>query len=993
MALHLSDWFKDFSGAFKTCFVGREEICGQIAADFDNPAPGPRVIFLLGDGGYGKTQIIQKVLGDARTKAGLHATDRMVDFYHTQTHSSVGLVEAIYQALSPSDQQGFTGFFAKFNEMQHNRLSGVGTSGSKQRDETLESFCTDISAFSRGGRLILTLDTLERLNYLPGSETTNSETAECWQWLCKVLAGWGNVTLLVAGRPRAEILITDLQNKGIPCRCIQVGPFSQEDSLKYFSAALATARETGAQEIWDRIEPLSDPQRIALAQGARGRPILLAMLIDLINMGAWKPDEELQVFDLEERITKRLIETPELGDLTIALGRLARGANAALLACVMGIAESEARSYLEQARYFSFVKVPAQNATDDDLVVYLHDELYATLRHHVYASPADAQQAGETYERVLAYYTQRETGCREALNAHYAPFETQGQAASGDVTQILLQRQSLLAETVYYLWHLDPTRGFRRYYRYGREAVSSADIILYTHLQAEMVALIEEHQESGGADFQEEDLALLRELLGTYPVIRAWANKEYEEVVALVDAKLGVQAVGAIVRDDLRIRKTLALIFLGKNLPYVQTELDEIITRLKKDFVGYAIQNLNKKAVAWYKRAILAFAYRTRAYGEWARGALQQATNDYRQASQIWRELNIKVEMAGTLNDLAFAMSESADWQDSPSLVWDAFNLRRALGPRSPVALSLNTIGIIDMRLGRYDSAIDHSSRALGLFKSLNDRRGMGLALIALAEARRRSVSSDQTGNFEGHYQQLKTAREEAGQALVIFDQSGERIRQVEALIEQGCACRDMVRILLKEGERDQVIIKTLIDQSENALSDAAQRAAPISLYRHVDALIDLAWLRFYAKQSDQLEQAIQTAWLAVPNGYLEPENISGGRLDVQIRKLVGKLHTLEGHRAYEAFLALQDQGEKWRSPLALAVRKYALGLEASSQYSPDYPGVRQARDQVYDRFKKLNTTEIEEIIQTVKQFEQERGQTSVMRAFLEKRTLWSEQF
>ena len=113
----------------------------------------------------------------------------------------------------------------------------------------------------------------------------------------------------------------------------------------------------------------------------------------------------------------------------------------------------------------------------------------------------------------------------------------------------------------------------------------------------------------------------------------------------------------------------------------------------------------------------------------------------------------------------------------------------------------------------------------------------------------------------------LRTARDHAREAVEIFERLGESIRQAEALLEVGCACRDWVGQIKK---RQSLVdpTETLIEESRNALWDAYHIADGVYLRYQLDAMVDLAWLGFYAEQDAIIEEGDKAAEALIPSGY-----------------------------------------------------------------------------------------------------------------------------
>jgi tetratricopeptide (TPR) repeat protein len=632
--------------------------------------------------------------------------------------------------------------------------------------------------------------------------------------------------------------------------------------------------------------------------------------------------------------------------------------------------------------------------------------MYALLRRQVYNDPADAPQAEQAERAILSYYHTQLEGCRHDLDELYAPVEREGRDRLdlARIAEVHTRRQTLLTEIVYYRLRQDAIRGFQRYYRYTREAALSADTALDVQLQAEMLAFLAERDPERRAleiDGLERNLAIW--VVALRPVVRAFASQKYnkvlEEAERLRQQGADILAAGLPTTEAaLSTWEAGALTYLGdaEGLQLAREKLDQAVTAMEQLTARGSSGSISLEARVWRARAVLAFASRVRAYLQWTRGFIQGAAEDYRRAAALWREVNLRVERASSLNDLGFAMAELGHWSDARALVEDALELRRALGPRSPVALSLNTLGLIDLREGAYTSAIQRSESALLLFRALGNQRGIGLALIGLAEAQRRYSGTSLVPVPDEKVRLLREARDHAREAVLIFDKLGERLRHVEALIEEGCACRDWVEVRHSHSSpRDNV--ERLIAEGAEALRSAADMAGDSIRYKRVDALVNLTWLGFFAHRDELVESAAAEAEAAIPRDYRIDKQtglpgIAREQAQVLLWPQLGKLHTLYGHRALDRYTSVDTGTEtrRFHTILQEVVDNYLWSLQYSAQYSEDYRDMRRTREEIYERLKTLDFDQLRIVSDRVRQVEEEYHlDQSQMQRFLRHRALW----
>jgi hypothetical protein len=986
--------------------VGRAALLAQIAELMAQAGDEPLLIWLTGPGGIGKTRLLQKVLEETAPEPQIHVAQTLVDFYHIQTHTPNGLAEALYRALEPPFVM-FQSYADERQKLNHMRVGGDVSGMGQQQQRVLEAFAMGMRTLAADKRTVLALDTTERLVY--GSNqfpALKVEIAESWLWLEKVLVATTKTCVIMAGRPEAVPLLERLRvQSGLRVHEVVVEPLVPEDGVAYFDAVYEVALAMQSLTVAERIRNLDAGLRRRACQVAQGRPILLSAIVDLLLMPTARgvpeilqdPDAQLptSVTAVETYVVARLVETPSIGDTILALGRAPKGVDAPLLALLLGIDEAKASQKLAEVRSLSFVKIrPA------DQRFFLHDEFYAMLKRHVYATPDDIPEAARAYQSIFAYYEQALSHCRRELADLYQPvvYEGRAQVDVQRIGEVQLQRVAILTEEIFYRLRYDPRRAFKRYYRYTREAILTRDTILDLQLQSEMQAFWHEsdpnreQQNIKGLERSE-----VESHLAMRPIARAWANGLYLEVLEraqTVRSQLG-ERLGVNGEAILSCWEAYALIYLGTadHLRAAKENLDMTIERLKPRVALLQKTSGEADAALWRVRALLAFAYRLRGYWQWVRSALQEAAEDYRMAARLWRDISFEVELAVTLNDLGFVQSELGYTQDGRALVGEAQELRRRLGLYSYVGLSLNTLGAIETSEGSYSAAIEHCGRALSLFRALNNPRNASLALIALAEATRRYSMTELVTKADDKVAHLREARDYAQEALTIVrEQTKERIREVHALIEIGCASRDWVRIRIKyPSSRDDV--NRLIAESANALRTAAKLAGADILYRRVDAWVNLAWLGYYASREDLFHEGARNALEAVPASYrLNPQT---GKPDIiaqeamgQLWAQLGKLYTLYGHRTFDRY---QRAGQLAQPEVLMEIAKdYTLAMRYHALYSPAHRDLHRTSEGIYETVRKLTPPQLTLFVDGLRQVEaQNHLGESELSAFLKRRALW----
>ncbi|HHY57791.1 MAG TPA: ATP-binding protein [Chloroflexi bacterium] len=1010
----------DFSGAQRTAeLVGRDEEMRRITALLATARNLPRVIAITADGGIGKTRLLQEALAQAHAQGSLDVAGGLVDLYHAPTHTENGLADAIHHVLGSSEKR-FANYGEERRKLQRLRLTGEVAGVEAQRQRALKAFDDDMTSLAKARPLVLALDTAECLVYDRALRPTNPrQIAQAFTWLCTRLTVWRNVIVLFAGRPAALPLLDQMERiYRLNIERVTLPPLSEDACVHYFTAVEAMTRAAGDVTRADLIARLPEDDRRRAGRLAEGRPVLLGWLTDLItaasvttirglldqveaNTQAETPGAVRQ--QLEAALIGRLKEAPgRIGDTIEMLGRARKGVDLELAHKLLGLSEQHEREAflrLDAVKGMSIVKVHP-----DDARVFLHDEVYDILERALYQTPEDEVAAGSARENIFKHYQARIDAMSGRLAKFWEPVEMEGVGRIDleELTRLTGERADLMAEMLYYRFRQAPDRGLLRYYRYMHEAIHSGDVLFDMQLQAELMAFLGEQEDK----IEEVDRRLAHGLLAIHPVLRLWANQDYH---ATTTAAAQIRMVEAETLDNAAPHAAAimdawlayALVYQGSEsaMSAAEQSLRQTLARLAAWEQQPQPSDLPHTDVTkWLSKAMRAFALRVLGYLEWGRGRMGTAIELSGQAAQLWRALNLAVERATTLNDMGFAMSEEGLYADARALVEDALDIRRGLGPRSPVALSLNTLALIEIHEGNYHKATDLANRALAIFRALGDERGTGLALIALSEATRRSIDDLPEHQYEGRVALLRKARDHAREAADIFQSLGEKIRQAEALLEVGCACRDWVEQLVKRqslaDSRD-----ALIAESEKALWQAYETAAGVFPRYQLDAMVDLAWLGLYAEREEIRSKAESTAEALIGEDY----RLRAGRpkpvivdQDAEQKVLwpeIGKLYAQRGHQLFRRYMK-DDEKNRDQELLRQSAENYWLGLQYSIFYTEDYHNLRREKDRIYRALKRLTENELQVVRATILAMESRYGYTndnkSDFRTFLENRALWS---
>ncbi|MBU1662351.1 MAG: ATP-binding protein [Chloroflexi bacterium] len=990
--------------------VGRSEAYGQIEAAIRDTSKS-YIIYICGVGGVGKTRLIQHVLANLPEGLPLLMASDLIDLYHMRTHSLSGFIGACLEVWGE-----FATFFREeLGRAEADLLEAVARAEQEglslaeiisRRKDLTDLFLRAINRFAEQKRLVLALDTAERL--LLESDPVQQplrlmeERPAILDWLLKdFLPNINNAVILLAGRPERGDLRRALEKIGdkrfVP---IDLRGFSEKEALLYYDAvAIAAEKESDtATAQWLRILPAEQRQVIfnCLCDDEQDhspeiRPILLALVIDYLSIsGRFLPGLTISLAEAREkspqerRLIREQVEA-ELVRLLLDTGRPAdnvirnlawtpKGMDAELLARVTGLMTDgkwdtgQAQMLLNSIRDLSFVKIrPADNR------VFLHDEMYDLLRRHVLEHSEQVVRAEHVYQAIRDYYKKRIDRAYDEIAGLYGEST---KAVLPDPKAVIAARANLqdaLVEDLHYQLLRDPTKGFQTYFRYAEEAVVANDESLDMQLRGELLSVLiddRQHADDQGDTirFQEINhllLAVVEPDAAIRWVKRMVSRERYDDALRIVerlrdDAAHLIKAGGDLIKKDLDSWKGLVHVYEGKF---------EAASTILSDYFLKHLEVMEVPEIELLRwSAIVARAYNNYGYLARVRGQFILASNAYKKALPYWRYLGMEVEQANTLNNLAFVLGLQGDFDIARRQGRDALQMRKRLGPRGPVVLSLATLAEIEIYAGNYREARGYAEQALDLARLLGFRRGEGLARLSLAALSRFRAEPEQVESSTERKGLLNQSLEHSRKAYRIFtNEIPEPEREIRALYEEGVTLRQFCRRLLLEG----LDIDEALSGAETRLQQAAGKARERGLWLpYLDASLGRAWLYYYARKNKQLLDLLQSLEKEIEQ-ELSEYKITKQRLPKREAKTVlgifgqlARAHVLRGIQALDAYEASSKCLPS--NDLEEAARQFTLTFEYDALIARDFWETTRAMNLIHGRLRAFNPREMLNIYEAV---------------------------
>jgi tetratricopeptide (TPR) repeat protein len=206
-------------------FIGRLEERKAIDACIRETG-GRRVIFLHGDGGVGKTRLLQEVQRRYARSARLIVARDIIDLDSRAYYNSQSIVDGVAHHLDPA---AFDAHRRARLAVRRMELAGLGHERLAQQAAAAEQAFTDgFNRLAADRRAVILVDTLDTAR--------NPERERVWRDLLPLIARLDNAVWIVAGRDARAMWQASLETLGDAAQLIELAPFQAEDAQNYLQA-------------------------------------------------------------------------------------------------------------------------------------------------------------------------------------------------------------------------------------------------------------------------------------------------------------------------------------------------------------------------------------------------------------------------------------------------------------------------------------------------------------------------------------------------------------------------------------------------------------------------------------------------------------------------------------------------------------------------------------------------------------------------------------
>jgi len=814
--------------------------------------------------------------------------------------------------------------FHDFDNLQQNFRSqqnaGVPGNIRSQVIKAFDAAWRELAA--RGCRLVVLLDTAELLRFSDDPVRQRFDallpTATAWSWLEYTVRqnGLPGALFVVAGRrkeaPELYERLRDLA--GAEESIIDLGGLSEQgvgEYIRHLAQTLAQNRnsyEAGLLNIGDQE---FDPALIGVFHRLTGGlPIALAIALQLY-LDRTPPDLMALIDGLRDgKNALPNAQSVVRATLVQALGDYAFGQDASVIVRYMalvrrGLTPQRFRAiwqghyqFPNLAEDFKQLREQIFIKTRPDGSLVLHDEIADWLEAGFYSQ--DKEIAKGVYERLVIEYAREIDEVERTianLNQHtqisdeesefhdmrplpesIAPPRlqaTQQQIADeNELFDARARRRRSIADRMFYALRWNPVEGYKQYYELAEEIFSTGLREYEAHIRAVFLEWLDAQETTtGGYRYRNAAAAvgITPPLIDGDFALRA-VQRAYTEQQPLAERMHNTRALAQRILEapDFAMPPyTRALLEIYAALCRGQVEGEQTLEAARTDFESTMRTLEAQKQLhgewdtdiqGWLIHAARAFGYYAYGFLERTWGHYGRAASYYTRSLKPYRDMKFEVSQARSLNDKAYALALVGDSLNAETAVTDALGLRQKLGYGYPIALSLNTYGIVLTMNERPVSAEHYCQHALEIFRKVDSTYGQMIAYRALSEAYRRDAErlpTEHKRHLE-HLQDALTASEQANTiAKNLYQPPNSNLADI--LDEHGCVYRDLALFCWENP--DECAGKFDADQSfakaEDLLQQSIQAIAGIvASERRVDSAINLAYLYYWRINSAQGDRA-----------------------------------------------------------------------------------------------------------------------------------------
>jgi tetratricopeptide (TPR) repeat protein len=682
-------------------FIGRETEL-QLVERLVSSISSTHILFFDGDGGVGKTYLLQEIQLKEVEFAGKEnqalSISELIECDQIEIHTALGLEEAVIKSLPEQFQSHFTLFYNMRAVYFESRDKGLADENLQLlRDQCRRIFSEQLNVITESYRLVILIDTLEAI-----------QDTEAWREFCTLsMVNTKNTLFVLAGR-RCEPVANELRelNSQTPnqyeVHINSLGGFVEEEAAEYWASL-------PGQEVPDDI-------RKKVTYLSQGRPILLLLsrtwldediplpIIEensLVELERLKKSNEPKFASLAQKFEAALVRqvldiAHPLNSYVLYMAHVWRRFNFEILSYLFRLDREGAMEAASELSQLEFVKIK-----QNDIIV-LHDEMRAMVTN--YAWPIRDPNASERQRissEMVDWYTEQISKLVSDQKELVQFREIAGSTTErSEALRLSIEKQRsiwfLTMEQIYYAFLANPQNGFNIF-------VETFDSYFPSQMDR-LQDLIEETK------FYIDSVLTLEKTiqLDYFQRLYDYHEKAGSNITAIHDAFSHIVEIYEELPHTEIDKQIEFLRFKGLYLknedPIGSTEAFEEAIDLCLTSSEY-----HKHLPDFYNN--LGLVYRLR-------GQRQNAIDVYQKVLKL--DIS-ELRRAGTLNNLAFVYSEiRKQYQEDIMSYWnEGFEIREKSGNDKLVAISWSTLGGIRRNIKDFGGSLDAYNTALDMFRQI----------------------------------------------------------------------------------------------------------------------------------------------------------------------------------------------------------------------------------------------------------------------------------
>lgn len=626
------------------------------------------VICVSGDGGIGKTRLLQEIgnLYSRKQEEQTLMLPGIIDFDDMAVQGVGSLSRRIVKMLGDTH---FEPYLRSVEDWRKMESVGVSTEKLMQEGENIHAALVEcFNALSSQQRVVLRFDTIEAI-----------ADTEILEHLLRLTTQFENYLIIIAGRNAdtiAERLAVQLEKNTV--HLIGLKPMDNQSSQEYLRKKEETLHISMPEPLRERLIILSNglPIIIDLAAESILRNIPMEWLIES-DLEELKNASEDRLEEFRAMLVKHIAETrTPMDSLILALSHV-YPLHQQMVKVLLGISDEEAQDLMKEAATYASIKtLPDQRIT-------LHDEVRWMVNEYAWPQVGASDQRKSDYSDLVAGFLVEQL---ESIKSDIKQLDTSDQFQ----VDTFLERDHLLRtqditklQLLQHTFNVDTTEGVVLYERFMNEARTMHRLGFARKLESNIRGFYDDLDPDNKYRVDIVNVKLLNDL-GEGHAIEA-----KELLLSLIDEHqdnpqrkseiynlLGVSevALGNFGKALEYEEQCLELLYKTKNFNYIPTLENYIgyIHRLRGDWnksIDYYYQALNSiLRLEEPSPNIMAGILNNLGHALGLEGKYVEAENYCKQAMEIWADSKQVKDVLRAKNTLSIIYRDQARYDDSIKL-------------------------------------------------------------------------------------------------------------------------------------------------------------------------------------------------------------------------------------------------------------------------------------------------------------------------------------